>query len=144
MSDGRLTFALANRRSDLPGLTESIDRFGRERRLSDDDLHDLHLILDELVINIIKYAYADERAHGIQVDLERRGQRLIVRVEDDGRPFDPLSAPPPDLDVPIERRGVGGLGIHIVRTLADSMRYVRQNGRNVLVVEKRLNAALRD
>lgn len=138
MSDGRLTLALANRHDELARMTEAVDRFGRECGLSDDDLHDLHLILDEVVINIMKYAYPDDGRHVIHVHVERRGDRLTARIEDDGRPFDPTAAEPPDFDVPIEERRIGGLGIHIVRTLADTVTYRRENECNVLIVERAL------
>jgi anti-sigma regulatory factor (Ser/Thr protein kinase) len=138
MPDGRLTLRLANRQDELARLTDVVDRFGRDCRLSDDDLHNLHLILDEVVINIMKHAYAGDESRVIDVSLERRGDRLTARVEDDGPPFDPTTAPPPPFDVPIEKRRIGGLGIHIVRTLADTITYRREHERNVLVVERAL------
>lgn len=141
MPDARLTLALANRQDELARMTDAVDRFGLQCRLSDDDLHNLHLILDEVVINIMKYAYADDRPHVIHVHLARRGNRLTARIEDDGSPFDPTAAPQPDFDVPIEERRIGGLGIHIVRTLADLVTYRRENGRNVLVIEQSLAPA---
>ncbi len=48
---------------------------------------------------------------------------LTIEFIDDGDPFDPLAAPPPDLEAPLEERDLGGLGVHIVRSLADEVRY---------------------
>jgi serine/threonine-protein kinase RsbW len=65
----------------------------------------------------------------------------VVEVEDDGRPFDPLLVPPPDLTLPLERRPIGGLGIHLIRSLMDEVAYARHDGRNVLKMAKRLAKA---
>ena len=59
MSDMHLAIALENRRAELPRLAEAVDRFCRQAGLADEDLHNIHLILDELVINVIKYGFRD-------------------------------------------------------------------------------------
>ena len=61
---------------------------------------------------------------------------VVVQVEDEGRPFNPLEAPPVDLDAPIEGRPIGGLGIHLIRSLMDAIEYRHEDGRNVLVMRK--------
>ena len=65
-------------------------------------------------------------------------EALEAEVEDDGRPFDPLGVPAPDLQAPLPERRVGGLGIHFVRRLMSEVRYARVDGRNRLVLRKRL------
>jgi len=138
MSDAHLTFALANRRSEIARLTEAVDHFARQARMTDEDRHNVHLILDELVINVIKYAFRDTQAHTIDVRLSLHDRVLMMIIADDGREFDPTRAPAPDLDLPIEERPIGGLGIHIVRTLSDSITYERNGGRNTLTVVRTL------
>jgi anti-sigma regulatory factor (Ser/Thr protein kinase) len=138
MSDSHLTLALANTRSEIGRLTEAVDRFARRIGTTDEDLHNIHLILDELVINVIKYAFRDAKPHTIDVRLALNGRRLTMTIEDDGREFDPTTAPAPVLDIPIEERPIGGLGIHIVRTLSDSVTYRREHGRNILTVVRTL------
>jgi anti-sigma regulatory factor (Ser/Thr protein kinase) len=138
MSDARLTLVLENRRSEVARLTEAVDHFAKGARINDEDLHDVHLILDELVINVIKYAFRDAKAHTFDVRIELDGRRITMTVEDDGREFDPTKAPVPDLAVPIDERPVGGLGLHIVRTLADSLTYRRSGGRNIITVTRTL------
>jgi serine/threonine-protein kinase RsbW len=92
--------------------------------------------LDEVVANIINHGYDDTAEHQIRVTLAFDGSELGIRVEDDGRAFDPLQAPPPDLDLPLEERPVGGLGIHIVRSVMDAVEYQRDGDRNVLIMKK--------
>ena len=140
MSDRHVTLELANKRSEVGRLTETVDRFAQQIGMTDEDLHDVHLILDELVINVIKYAFRDGKSHTIGVRLALDGRRLTMTIDDDGREFDPTKAPTPDLDIPIEERPIGGLGIHIVRTLSDSVTYHRTHGRNTLTVVRTLQS----
>ena len=68
--------------------------------------------------------------------LALEGGRLTIDVSDDGIAFNPLDATPPNLDLPIMERPVGGLGIHIVRTVMDHVEYQRRDGHNVLTMRK--------
>src|SRR6185436_19483438 len=101
----------------------------------------VNLALDELVTNVIKYGYDDADEHRIQVTVTVDGGLLTLSMDDDGKPFNPLEAPPPDLDLPIEERPIGGLGVFIVRSLADSLAYRREQGHNILTLTKKLQAS---
>jgi len=74
------------------------------------------------------------------VQIEVRNGDLAATVSDDGAPFDPLSQPPPDIHAPAEDRKVGGLGIHLLRSLMDSVEYRRADGRNRLTFRTRTGA----
>ena len=125
-----------NQKAEIGRLAQFVDRFGEEQHLSADDVMSLNLVLDEVVMNIINHGYDDAGEHQIPVTLALDGDVVTIRVEDDGRPFNPLDAPPPNLDVPIEERQVGGLGIHIVRSVMDDVEHRRDGGRNVLIMKK--------
>jgi anti-sigma regulatory factor (Ser/Thr protein kinase) len=135
-----LSVALVNERREIGRLIRLTDEFGRSAGLVDDDTTDINLLLDEFVSNVIKYGYDDAREHRIQVTMELEGRRLTIRIEDDGKAFNPLEAPAPDLDLPIEERPIGGLGILIARTLADSLDYRREGDRNILTISKTTRA----
>jgi anti-sigma regulatory factor (Ser/Thr protein kinase) len=141
MSDGQLSLTLPNRRSAIAALADAVDRFGAVRHLSDDDVYNIHLILDEVIVNVIKYGFDDATEHPIDVRLDLEGRVLTIQVEDEGRPFDPTAAPPPDLTKPIEERPIGGLGIHIVKSLAQSIAYRRAGERNILTITKRVSGS---
>lgn len=98
----------------------------------------LNLAIDELATNVISYGWDDGRPHQLHIGLSRMSDRLIVLIEDDARPFNPLERPPPDLDAPLENRAIGGLGIHFVREFATDLSYERVAGRNRLTIERRL------
>ncbi len=96
------------------------------------------LIFDELLNNVISYAYGDDSDHDIEVRMELAGKRLTVTITDDGVPFNPLSAAAPDTNLPLEERDAGGLGIHLVRNLVDEVSYHRRIDKNVMTMVKHL------
>lgn len=131
-----MTLVLANRRDEIGRLLDSVEAFGRENALGADLVHRLCLALDEVVANVIRHAHDDEAAeHRVDVRLWLEGGLVIAEVEDRGRPFDPLQVPPPDLDADVELRPIGGLGLHILRTVMDRLVYERRGDCNVLRME---------
>jgi anti-sigma regulatory factor (Ser/Thr protein kinase) len=94
------------------------------------------LSLEEWVTNVISYGYEDRTPHWITLRFFVDGTSARVEVEDDGRPFDPLSCPPVDIAASLDERGIGGLGIHLIRRLMDSVEHRRVDGRNLLVLTK--------
>jgi serine/threonine-protein kinase RsbW len=131
-----VTEVLVNDRTEIQRLGQFAERFGAEERLTEDEVMAINLVLDEVVTNTIEYGYDDTGRHEIRVTLAVEGDTLTIVVDDDARAFDPLAAPPPDLTLALEDRPVGGLGIHIVRTLMEAVDYQRRDGHNVLTMRK--------
>ena len=128
--------ALKNDLREIATLASAIESFAAECELSAEATGALNLALEEVVTNVISYAYADEAEHRIEVTMTCDESGVSVRIVDDGRPFDPLAMPPPDINAPIEERGIGGLGIHLVRELMTDTHYAREGNQNVLVLRK--------
>ena len=103
-------------------------------RVANELRDDLRLIAEEVVCNAIEHGDAGGPQRQIVVDIARDDDGLHVEFRDNGRPFDPLDQEPPDLDVDILERPIGGLGVHLVRELAHSVRYRREEPYNVLHV----------
>jgi sigma-B regulation protein RsbU (phosphoserine phosphatase) len=135
---GKAAIKIKNRIDSISALAGEIASFGERRRLPDDVLHDVRLALEEVVVNVIHYAYEDEREHEITVRMSVKEREVVLEVRDDGKPFNPLDVPPPDLDKPPEERGAGGLGIFLARKFMDSVEYRRVGGENVLVMKKKI------
>ena len=133
-----IRIVLKNDLSEIAKLHQELENFGQKCGLSSKTLFELNLILEEVVANVISYAYADKQRHEIVVRADLRDAQLVIEVEDDGRPFNPLQNPPPDLEQPLEHRNVGGLGLHLVRELTTSVEYIRQGDKNRLVMRKRV------
>jgi anti-sigma regulatory factor (Ser/Thr protein kinase) len=93
-----------------------------------------NIVFDELLSNVISYAYTDDGDHDIEVRMERTGDRLTVTITDDGVPFNPLSVEKPDTALSLADREVGKLGIHLVRKLVDDVSYHRRAGKNVMTL----------
>jgi len=94
------------------------------------------LALEELVTNCIKYGYDDSAQHVVQVSVQLSESGMIMVVEDDGHPFNPLEQVGPDMTLPLEKRPIGGLGIHMLRKMSDRMEYAREGGRNRVTLHK--------
>ena len=92
--------------------------------------HRLSLVLEELLTNVISYGYDDDEDHEVYVQLKIENDILTSVFDDGGRPFDPHAAQKPVMDGPLEDRSVGGLGIHLILTIMDSVEYERVDGRN--------------
>lgn len=99
----------------------------------------LNMALDDLLNNVVQYAFPnDPTEHHIHVEGDVQDGCVILTIKDDGIPFNPLSAAPPDLSVLLHEREIGGLGIHLVRSMFDEVTYHRNVGCNVLTVKKKL------
>ena len=96
------------------------------------------MVFDELLNNVISYAYQDDKEHEIEVRVEAARQRLVVSIADDGIPFNPFDADKPDTGLAIEDRMPGGLGIHLVLKVMDKVAYQRRTNKNVLTLVKNI------
>jgi len=130
------TVVIGNRSSDLAAVDAILDRLAERTRLPPDTMSEIRIVCDEVLTNVLAHGFPHEAEHDIRVSLEMAGRRLVLTVSDDGVPFDPLTAAPPDTSRPLEQRTVGGLGIHLVRHLVDQMTYERRGDRNVLTLVK--------
>jgi len=91
----------------------------------------LQLALEEAFVNICHYAYPGGTGD-VEIACTGDGADFTLEIADSGSPFDLLSLPEPDTSSPIMERRIGGLGIHFIRTLSDSVSYRRENDRNIL------------
>lgn len=133
-----ISVVLKNAVDEIERLSALVSAFGNEHGLSEDSIYAVNLALDEILTNTISYGYADDGPHEITVTLRVHGDELAAEIVDDARAFDPLSAPKPEVDLPLERRAIGGLGIHLARTLMDEISYRRERDKNVLIMKKRI------
>lgn len=123
---------IRNKISEMPKIIDHFESFARDNNLSNVSVQKFNIVLDELLNNIISYAFKDDQGHHILVKFQLKYLRLIITIEDDGIPFNPFRTESPDTELSITERNLGGLGIHIVKNLVDEYHYIRQSNRNVI------------
>jgi serine/threonine-protein kinase RsbW len=124
--------------SELSRLSDFLAAFFTQTGLPADLVEDFELALEEVFVNAVMHGYPDGGEREIFVNIALEDGVVRLAVEDDGVPFNPLEAPLMDLDLPLEERGVGGLGIHLVKGVMDNLEYTRPKGRNRLVMQKKV------
>ena len=112
-------------------IDHEVDEFGRQEGWPDTLVFRVHLILEELGLNAMTYGGASN----IGITITSEPETVTMEISDDGGPFDPLQdAPDPATDASLDDRPIGGLGVHLVRTLTEAMSYRRENDRNQLTL----------
>ena len=135
----RLHLEARNRFEEIDAVNRAFDEFAELHGLPTRVRRSLKLVFDDLLNNVISYAYEDDLEHIIDVHIELSSDRLAVRMTDDGRPFNPFGRTSPDTATPVDEREIGGLGIHLVESLMDEVSYTRRTDRNVVVLVKYLS-----
>ena len=125
---------LTNDLGQLSLLTGFMDRVREENHLAPALAARINLALEEAICNVIMYAYPEGTAGTMDLDAVREGNQLRFTLVDRGKAFDPTTAPEANLSASLEDRPIGGLGIHLVRSIMDSIRYKRWDGMNVLTM----------
>ncbi len=135
MPDGPATdgfeVVIRNDTAEMGKVVAALEAFGERNGLSPKDAYHFDLAFDEVLVNVISYAFDQPGQHEITVRMTIDDTRVMAEVVDDGKPYDPLTqAPEPDLEADIESRKIGGLGVHLVKTFMDHVEYRRLDGRN--------------
>jgi serine/threonine-protein kinase RsbW len=102
----------------------------------------IQLACEEIVLNVINYAYPEGQPGDIELTAKRTndGVGLVVKISDWGRPFNPLKEKEPDVRAPWQERRVGGLGIFMTKKIMDEVEYQRAEERNEFTLTKYRNA----
>jgi anti-sigma regulatory factor (Ser/Thr protein kinase) len=98
---------------------------------------DIDVAVEEVFLNIANHAYTP--GNGDVAVFVSANERLIIRFEDTGKPFNPLEQTEPDLDKPLSEREIGGLGIFLVKKLMNNVEYARVGNKNILTVYYQLS-----
>ena len=139
--ESRLSLVLRNHLSELKRMSEAVSAWCRGNNIPSAVEFHVNLALDEIISNIIRYGWKDSGEHQFNIRLSVSNDEVTVEIEDDATPFNPLEVPAPDLNRPLDERPVGGLGIHLVRQVMDGLEYQRFDGKNLLVMKKKIACA---
>jgi anti-sigma regulatory factor (Ser/Thr protein kinase) len=136
-----LRIEMPARQEELNRLLDRFAAYAAANRIPDGPRREIHLALDEIVSNVIKYGAAGRRGCRIVVDFKLRGGTLRVEVIDNARRFNPFDAPRPATEAAIADRPIGGLGVFLVQRLMDAVQYRWSKGQNHLVMRRDLERA---
>lgn len=131
MQDNELDLRIAADAAAMAGLLDRLESFAEAADLPPRLAYQLALVCEELVTNVAIHGTSGlPPATYVALRIRGRGALLHLWFEDDGPPFDPLSLAIPDTGAELDQRDIGGLGIHLIRTLARDIRYERVGPHN--------------
>ncbi|MBR5634364.1 MAG: SpoIIE family protein phosphatase, partial [Prevotella sp.] len=133
------SITLTNDVQQVPLLSEFVDGVCEEMGFDASTTMQMNLAIEEAVVNVMNYAYVPGTKGDINVEAQANDLRLKFTISDSGTPFDPTAKELVDTTLSVEERPIGGLGIHLVRQLMDSINYERLDGKNILTLRKNLN-----
>jgi serine/threonine-protein kinase RsbW len=133
-----LSLNLKNNLDELDKIKAAVAKLSETNTCDCRKSNELNLILEELFANVVLHGFSDDKEHDIKLIISCDESSMLIRIEDDGVPFDLTSATSPDTKCAIEERNIGGLGIHFVKHFMDDCQYYRQDNKNIIVLKKNI------
>ncbi|MCE5213326.1 MAG: ATP-binding protein [Methanobacterium sp.] len=114
-------------------LVNNLQKFG----MGDHDLFQTQIAVDEAITNIIEHGELAEQ-NKIIIKCKKEGNKILIIIEDKGKPFDPTKLADPDITAPIHERKTGGLGVYFIKKYMNQVEYDYRDGKNILTMIKNL------
>ncbi len=132
------TLSVPSKAEDLYEVLDFISSCLSRSSPSKEVISQLQLVVEEVFVNISKYAYQPPGSGDVKITcaVEKEMMKVTLTFEDSGQAFDPLQKPDPDTSEPLDDRKIGGLGIFLVKNHVDGISYRREDGKNILTIEK--------
>ena len=132
------TLIVKNQVGELERVSQFIEEIGEELGLDMELQMNLNLVMEEMVSNVIFYAYPEGKTADIELTAESNDKELTFVLSDQGREFDPTAKEDADPDVNPMEREIGGMGIFIVKNIMNQVTYQRLEGKNLLTMKKEI------
>ncbi len=132
----RKELKLKNQMEELERVNQFVEEIGDELGLDMEMQMNLNLVIEEMVVNVISYAYPEGKTAEIELLAESDGKELTFVLSDKGKAFDPTAKETADMDVNPAERDLGGMGIFIVKNIMNEVSYQRLEGKNLLTMKK--------
>jgi len=133
------SITLTNDIQQVPQLADFVDMVCEEVGMDMAVAIQMNLAMEEAVVNVMSYAYPADTVGDVTIEAVTIADQLQFTITDSGIPFDPTAKAEVDTTLSAEERPIGGLGIHLVRQLMDSINYERTEGKNVLTLRKKFD-----
>ena len=129
---------IKNQVGELERVNQFVEEIGEELGLDMELQMNLNLVMEEMVVNVISYAYPQGKEADIELLAESDGKELTFVLSDRGKEFDPTmnETGDTDMDVNPAERDLGGMGIYIVKNIMNEVTYQRLEGKNLLTMKK--------
>jgi len=135
----RKELRLKNQMEELTHVNQFVEEIGEELGLDMELQMNLNLVIEEMVVNVISYAYPEGKVADIELVAESDGKELTFMLTDSGKEFDPTMKEDTDMSVNPAERDLGGMGIYIVKNIMNEVTYQRLEGKNLLTMTKSIN-----
>ena len=129
---------IRNQVGELARVNQFVEEIGEELGLDPELQMNLNLVMEEMVSNVIFYAYPEGTDASIELTAETNGKELTFVLSDQGREFDPTMKEDADVNVNPAEREIGGMGIFIVKNIMNQVTYQRLEGKNLLTMKKNI------
>ena len=134
----RKELIIKNQMQELERVSAFVEGIVEELKLGQDMLCELQLVMEEMVVNVISYAYPEDTVADITLIAESDGTELTFVISDKGKEFDPTQQEDADMSINPAEREIGGMGIFIVKNIMNEVTYQRLEGHNLLTMKKTL------
>lgn len=125
------TLQIDAHRSLLEPLLDIFEKDLREGHCPDDRIEEIRIAAEEIFINIASYAYPDSEGD-VSIEETVQDRRIDLIFSDNGIPYNPLEKVDPDINLELDERDIGGLGIYMVKEIVDQVDYQYKDGENCL------------
>jgi len=132
----RKSIVLPNDVQEVPQLNAFVEEVCEAAGFQSEVILQVQLAVEEAVVNVMNYAYPPDTHGDVTVEVQLREASVTFAIMDSGKPFDPTTIPEPDITLSATQRAIGGLGMHLVRQIMDSVTYAREDQLNVLTLVK--------
>jgi serine/threonine-protein kinase RsbW len=129
---------IKNEVGELERVNQFVEEIGEELGLDMELQMNLNLVMEEMVSNVIFYAYPEGKEEEIELVAESNGKELTFVLSDKGKEFDPTMKEDADPNVNPMERDIGGMGIYIVKNIMNQVTYQRLEGKNLLTMKKEI------
>ncbi len=130
--------SIKNHMDELLRVNQFVEEIGEELGLDMELQMNLNLVMEEMVVNVISYAYPEGTEASIELLAESDGKELTFVLSDRGKEFDPTLKESADMDENPAERDLGGMGIYIVKNIMNEVTYQRLEGKNLLTMKKEI------
>jgi serine/threonine-protein kinase RsbW len=126
-----------NNISELERLVAFLESLQNEWNLPASLIPSVNLAMEEALTNVIFYAFEKDTEHDIELDFKLENNQLTMVISDSGKPYDPTAKTDPDINLSVEDRPIGGLGIFLIKQLMDKVSYQRNGNLNQFTMVKK-------